>query len=40
VRRGKNPLYKIAREFGITHTQLNRIRKGENWGHVTIDDED
>lgn len=40
VRRGKNPLYKIAREFGITHTQLNRIRKGENWGHVKIDDED
>ncbi len=35
--RGKNPLYKIAREFGITHTQLNRIRSGENWGHVKID---
>ncbi len=28
----------IARQFGITHTQLNRIRKGHNWGHVTIDD--
>ena len=28
----------IARQFGITHTQLNRIRKGQNWGHVTIDD--
>jgi transcriptional regulator with PAS, ATPase and Fis domain len=27
----------IARQFGITHTQLNRIRKGQNWGHVTID---
>ena len=39
VKRGKNPLYKIAREFGITHTQLNRIRKGVNWGHVKIDDE-
>jgi LysM repeat protein len=35
--RSKNPLYKIAREFGITHTQLNRIRKGENWGHVKVD---
>lgn len=35
--RGKNKLYKLAKEFGITHTQLNRIRKGENWGHVTID---
>lgn len=40
IRRGKNPLYKIAKEFGITHTQLNRIRRGENWGHVKIDDED
>ncbi len=37
LKRGKNPLYKIAREFGITHTQLNRIRSGENWGHVKID---
>lgn len=27
----------IARMFGITHTQLNRIRSGENWGHVTVD---
>jgi hypothetical protein len=35
--RGKNPLYKIAKEFGITHTQLNRIRSGENWSHVKID---
>lgn len=26
----------IAREFGITHTQLNRIRRGENWAHVTM----
>lgn len=35
-----NPLYKIAREFGITHTQLNRIRRGENWAHVTIPEEE
>lgn len=34
--KGGEPLYKVARDFGITHTQLNRIRKGENWGHVTI----
>ncbi len=27
----------IAKMFGITHTQLNRIRNGENWSHVTID---
>lgn len=36
LKRSKMPLYKIAREFGITHTQLNRIRSGENWGHVEI----
>ncbi|MBN1252714.1 MAG: hypothetical protein JXR51_11425 [Bacteroidales bacterium] len=40
LRRGKNKLYKLAKEFGITHTQLNRIRSGENWGHVKIDDDD
>ena len=27
----------IAREFGITPTQVNRIKNGQNWGHVTID---
>lgn len=37
LKRGKNPLYKIAKAFGITHTQLNRIRSGENWGHVKVD---
>jgi hypothetical protein len=37
LKRGKNPLYKIAKEFGITHTQLNRIRRGENWAHVKVD---
>jgi hypothetical protein len=37
LRRGKTPLYKIAKEFGITHTQLNRIRRGENWAHVKIE---
>ncbi|MDP4209765.1 MAG: NUMOD4 domain-containing protein [Bacteroidota bacterium] len=36
LKRSKNPLYKIAKEFGITHTQLNRIRSGENWGHVKV----
>lgn len=30
-------LYQVAAKFGITHTQLNRIRSGENWGYVTID---
>ncbi len=37
LKRSKNKLYKIAKEFGITHTQLNRIRSGENWGHVHVD---
>ncbi|OFX27343.1 MAG: hypothetical protein A2041_08975 [Bacteroidetes bacterium GWA2_31_9b] len=37
LKRGKFKLYKLAKEFGITHTQLNRIRKGENWGHVTVE---
>ena len=40
LRKGGDKLYKLAQEFGITHTQLNRIRKGENWGYVTIPDED
>jgi hypothetical protein len=35
--RSNNPLYKIAKEFGITHTQLNRIRRGENWGHIKVE---
>ncbi|GAB3260272.1 hypothetical protein GCM10027347_24450 [Larkinella harenae] len=39
LRNEKNRLKMIAKQFGITHTQLNRIRSGENWKHVTIDDE-
>lgn len=27
----------IAKQFGITVTQLNRIQKGENWASVKID---
>lgn len=37
LRNDKNRLKMIAKQFGITHTQLNRIRSGENWKHVTID---
>jgi len=33
----KNRLKMIAKQFGITHTQLNRIRSGENWKHVTLE---
>ena len=24
----------IAEKFGVSHTQINRIESGENWGHV------
>jgi len=39
LRNDKNRLKMIAKQFGITHTQLNRIRSGENWKHVSIDEE-
>jgi DNA-binding Xre family transcriptional regulator len=39
LRSDKNRLKMIAKQFGITHTQLNRIRSGENWGHVKLDEE-
>jgi hypothetical protein len=38
VKEDKTRLKMIAKQFGITHTQLNRIRSGENWGNVTIDE--
>jgi hypothetical protein len=34
--KGLNKPSIIAKEFGITHTQLNRIRRGENWAHVRV----
>lgn len=40
LRNDKNRLKMIARQFGITHTQLNRIRSGENWRHVVLSDDD
>ncbi len=33
----KTRLKIIAKQFGITTMQLQRIKTGENWGHVTID---
>jgi NUMOD4 motif/HNH endonuclease len=39
LKNDKNRYKTIARQFGITHTQLNRIKNGENWKNVTIDDE-
>ena len=38
LKNDNNRLKMIAKQFGITHTQLNRIRSGENWKHVTIED--
>ena len=39
LKNDKSRLKTIAKQFGITHTQLNRIRSGENWKNVKIDDE-
>lgn len=38
LKSNKSRLKMIAKQFGITHTQLNRIRSGENWGHVRVED--
>lgn len=38
LQRGKTKMQTLAKEFGITVVQVNRIRKGENWKHITIDD--
>ena len=37
LKKGKVRPYRIAQKFGITHTQLNRIKKGENWAHIKVD---
>lgn len=34
----KTRLKIIAKQFGISEMQLYRIKSGENWGHVKIDD--
>jgi hypothetical protein len=39
LRSEKSRLKMIAKQFGITHTQLNRIRSGENWKQVKLVDE-
>lgn len=40
LKRGKTKKKILAKSFGITTMQLNRIERGENWGHVTINEED
>lgn len=37
LKAGEQKPAQIARQFGITHTQLNRIKNGENWAHIKID---
>lgn len=37
LKRGSVKPYRLAQQFGITHTQLNRIKNGENWGHISVD---
>ncbi len=32
--KGKMLKNKIAEKFGVSHTQINRIERGENWSHV------
>lgn len=34
----KSRLKMIAKQFGITHTQLNRIKTGVNWKQVKVED--
>ncbi|NNF23116.1 MAG: hypothetical protein HKN67_14345 [Saprospiraceae bacterium] len=34
LRTGKTRKKMIVKRFGVSHTQINRIERGENWGHV------
>lgn len=36
----KTRLKIIARQFGISEIQLHRIKRGENWGHVEIENQE
>ncbi len=40
LKAGKTKKKILARSFGITYMQLNRIERGENWGDVKIDDDE
>lgn len=37
IKAGKTKKKILAKSFGISTMQLNRIERGENWGHVTIE---
>lgn len=32
----KNRLKIIAKQFGVSETQIKRIKSGENWGHIKV----
>jgi DNA invertase Pin-like site-specific DNA recombinase len=36
LRTGKNRIKMIAKQFGITSTQVNRIKNGSNWKQVHL----
>lgn len=36
LQRKNNKLKILAKKFGVTHTQINRIKNGENWAHVIV----
>ncbi len=36
LQRNNNRLDILAKEFGVTHTQISRIKNGENWAHVKV----
>ncbi|MGY6649300.1 NUMOD4 domain-containing protein [Wenyingzhuangia sp. IMCC45574] len=36
----KTRLKMIAKQFGVSDMQIHRIKTGENWGSVTIDDDE
>ncbi len=39
IKEGKTKKKILAKSFGITPMQLNRIERGENWGHIRLEDE-
>ncbi len=39
IKKGKTKKKLIAKQMNISYMQLNRIERGENWGHVTLDED-
>jgi DNA-binding Xre family transcriptional regulator len=32
----KTRIKMLAKQFGVSEMQINRIRTGENWGHIKV----